>query len=980
VNGYTLVFLTKTEFKCNDGYERKGVREFHCRPNGHYDYNINTDRPTCVPRTCDPTPAPKHGKVYRTNDGQYPSIASFSCDRGYRLVGAPTATCNTKGHFDHPTPTCVKIECTNLPSVKNGVVSWTKTKFPQEAHVECDNGYELLEADTNTVRCSGAGKWVNLPRCIGIKCAPLTIFNARIKLTNRGRYPSTVAYSCENGFKRTTPEAFAECGTNGIWSPHPGCAPVQCAPLNITNGVLQISNGGKFPSKATAVCDEGFEQENKRDGECLPDGTWARPPRCIGKRCYHINHPPHGQVAVTNSGRYPAKAIYSCDAGYALQQTPSRAICQWDGKWIGDSPVCLPAMCQPPLAPKHGHITLSSLDSSLATFTCNPGFELHGFNTSFCSEDVISKQTAWSSPVPVCHRIVSKTAPRRVRISAPKIAPWKVVKKPKPHGVWRREGFKTANKEETAARRKYNKMKLAKRRAERKEARRIAKIKKARKEARAKAALKAKAKEVKAKKAAAKKAIKAMKAKLRAAKGKKAQAKLAKKIAKQKAKLRKLKAKQEALKEKKRAIEAQKREEIAEKKRKQLAREKAQRIKMKERRLKAKIKKEKDAVKREALIKHKKELAKKRREMHKTLLKMKEERKKKSLGARESKLWHMKQKAKKLAAKKAALEAKIKAAHDPKQKARLAKKLARVARKAEALAEKKAVLRAKVSSMKKKMEERRLARAEARKARAAQRKVLAAESSKLNKGLKKMTGKLAKLEAKASALSGKALKLGFKQSKLIEAKKALSAQVTALRDKLKARDITKAARKQLHKDLDRLKASRKKVLAAFSQIASKLKAVHAKQASVAQKQSVLESHVRDINAKRVSVANAMVGKKAKADHHKSLIEEAPRAFFEETPIQGDKPVVVDESEFAKLFQTTQAARYTDEKSAQKYVHSPASVTYPQQMGNGPVVTPGAAATVNAQPRALVEQEPLQAQSEAPLPRKGPIHVHLTIPL
>jgi hypothetical protein len=109
----------------------------------------------------------------------------------------------------------------------------------------------------------------------------------------------------------------------------------------ISQGVVTTSNSGNFPSTASYSCDPGYELLGSPTRTCNPDGSWdGTAPTCAGLACDALASPANGTVSTSNGGTYPSTASYTCDAGYALEGSPTRS-CTPDGSWDGTAPTCL---------------------------------------------------------------------------------------------------------------------------------------------------------------------------------------------------------------------------------------------------------------------------------------------------------------------------------------------------------------------------------------------------------------------------------------------------------------------------------------------------------------------------------------------------------------------------------------------------------------------------------------------------------------
>ena len=130
--------------------------------------------------------------------------------------------------------------------------------------------------------------------------------------------------------------------------------------LSPSNGQVSLSG-----STATYSCDSKYQLVGDVTRTCQFDGTWSgSEPSCVGKvlrvglqlhvviilllfylsatdndvRCMLLAAPANGRV--TQSGRgVGSSAIYTCVSGYQLVGASNR-VCQPDGKWSGEKPVC----------------------------------------------------------------------------------------------------------------------------------------------------------------------------------------------------------------------------------------------------------------------------------------------------------------------------------------------------------------------------------------------------------------------------------------------------------------------------------------------------------------------------------------------------------------------------------------------------------------------------------------------------------------
>ena len=63
------------------------------------------------------------------------------------------------------------------------------------------------------------------------------------------------------------------------------------------------------------------------------------------------------------------------------------------------------ALCSNPSAPVNGEVTLTGNSTGdIATYTCNPGFELVGDAGATCTQDAGGNNASFAPAAPTCHR------------------------------------------------------------------------------------------------------------------------------------------------------------------------------------------------------------------------------------------------------------------------------------------------------------------------------------------------------------------------------------------------------------------------------------------------------------------------------------------------------------------------------------------------------------------------------------------------
>ncbi|XP_014487109.1 PREDICTED: uncharacterized protein LOC106750941 [Dinoponera quadriceps] len=122
--GYTLInntvsYLSQVLYSCEEGYEMTGRARLTC----DIDERWNGPPPRCEPILCDPPAVVAHSTIHVEEideDQSVPvrnsfnrsllvgSIVTYTCEKGYRLVGFRQILCLTTGLYDHVAPTCTE--------------------------------------------------------------------------------------------------------------------------------------------------------------------------------------------------------------------------------------------------------------------------------------------------------------------------------------------------------------------------------------------------------------------------------------------------------------------------------------------------------------------------------------------------------------------------------------------------------------------------------------------------------------------------------------------------------------------------------------------------------------------------------------------------------------------------------------------------------------------------------------------------------
>lgn len=351
----------------------------------------------CTGIPCDPLTNPANGGVSISNQSQFPSIASFTCDSGYSLAGVSTQTCQTDGTWDAPPPTCDPDPCLSAPAATFfGTFDAGCAGSPSgtTCALTCDTGYTASADAVCTL-----GVW-DSPTCIPDPCSSppanpaFGTFSACANTLSGG----SCALACDAGYTESAPAATCALG---VWVSIPSCEPNPCpaAPAATSFGTFAVGCAGS-PSGSTCAlsCDAGYVASAPA-ATCVL-GAWSLETCSLAaSTCAGMPEiPSYGSFP---TGTYPSGCLntpdgltcpLTCDTGY----TPTGdAVCT-AGSW--DKPACLPADCQMEPAPvPNGAFAgpcSGTASGQLCILTCSPGYTPSG--------DAQCQLGVWATPAPDC--------------------------------------------------------------------------------------------------------------------------------------------------------------------------------------------------------------------------------------------------------------------------------------------------------------------------------------------------------------------------------------------------------------------------------------------------------------------------------------------------------------------------------------------------------------------------------------------------
>ena len=404
---------------CNTGYTIVGETKLTCRGSdwkGVY--------PTCKKITC-PTPKIRHGYVSTdltvyASRFEYGTTAHFKCNRGYLIEGTLEAVCNANRKFSEPFPRCVMVRCPALEFLNGQIITRediVENTYGTRLSFKCNDGYELDEKSSSTIRCRDTGKWSGVtPVCQSVSCSEpdiqhSTLMPLKKALTTAYSLGDQIEIMCDNGYDLWGSTDLT-CLSKGIWSHSlPTCKPIHCAGVKLDNGFQKVAGKIVSPSQVfsykdnvTFSCMEGYTLVGLPWLICDANKQWSNVvPKCKRVHCAAL------QIAnATFSGTardFSAKVAVKCNLGYELFGD-SQLTCEQNGIWSGVMPSCMLTKCPSPKI-AHGSFVGSSrypvgfTFGDSIRFKCEPGYELVGEPEVLCLTARL-----WSSELPSCRKIV----------------------------------------------------------------------------------------------------------------------------------------------------------------------------------------------------------------------------------------------------------------------------------------------------------------------------------------------------------------------------------------------------------------------------------------------------------------------------------------------------------------------------------------------------------------------------------------------
>ncbi|XP_044180207.1 sushi, von Willebrand factor type A, EGF and pentraxin domain-containing protein 1-like isoform X4 [Acropora millepora] len=363
----------RVSFSCNRGYTLVGNVSMSCQE-GEWNSALPQCKENCA------SPGALSNGFRRGGDFRHGKKVTFGCRRGFRLKGVNIITCNN-GNWSNPLPVCADAnECA-------------------EGLSNC-NGNTVCLNTLGTYRCKCKEGYFQIGRTCFKKCADPGIPLNGKRYGKQFFHQRRVSFSCNQGY--TLVGNVSMSCQEGEWnSALPQCKERCADPGALSNG---FRRGGDYRhgKKVTFGCRRGFRLKGVNIITCN-DGTWSNPRPVCSDSASFCRKPPiplHAYMLTSQAQRKifsdGERLSYRCNLGFS----PTGVTFRWckNGAWSRLMFTCNVKSCGEPETPENGRINsyLFTYNSAIE-YSCDQGYTLVGSKSRVCQHN----QT-WTGTVPLC--------------------------------------------------------------------------------------------------------------------------------------------------------------------------------------------------------------------------------------------------------------------------------------------------------------------------------------------------------------------------------------------------------------------------------------------------------------------------------------------------------------------------------------------------------------------------------------------------
>lgn len=334
MSGSDFAFGGSVVFSCDVGWVLQGSKTLECLDSGKWDAAV----PTCTPVTCPAAVAPANGWAKAPNGHTYQKVSEYGCNVGYFMQGSVKRTCQINAQWDGVQPTCTLITCPALSAPGHGSISFSKQdkSYGTVASFKCERGYQLNGAPKRTCTGSGpVGQWTeNQPQCEAVSCGVPPVPQHGTRIGSSFVFPNSVSFQCLPGYFLTGKSSIT-CGHDGSWDGKPPtCTACPKNQYKIASNAATSCSACPANSHTQAIASTKLQNCQCNIGYRGPDGG-----PCEEIFCPKLTAPAQSKI-VSCDRHVNGSCAFDCNAGHHRSQGDPILTCRLDGTWAGILPTC----------------------------------------------------------------------------------------------------------------------------------------------------------------------------------------------------------------------------------------------------------------------------------------------------------------------------------------------------------------------------------------------------------------------------------------------------------------------------------------------------------------------------------------------------------------------------------------------------------------------------------------------------------------